>query len=65
MSAYAMSRFAFWLLGVAWGSYLIFIRWASEAVPSPQIAFLNPRGVAVLIHPNTGRPNSDHLKHAL
>jgi aromatic ring-cleaving dioxygenase len=26
---------------------------------------INRRGLAVLIHPNTGRPKSDHLTHAL
>jgi len=26
---------------------------------------LNRRGLAVLIHPNTGRPRSDHLTHAM
>jgi DOPA 4,5-dioxygenase len=26
---------------------------------------LNRRGLAVLVHPNTGRPRSDHLTHAL
>jgi DOPA 4,5-dioxygenase len=26
---------------------------------------LNRRGLAVLIHPNTGRPKADHLLHAL
>ena len=26
---------------------------------------INRRGLAVLIHPNTGRPRSDHLAHAL
>jgi aromatic ring-cleaving dioxygenase len=46
--------------------------------PMYQVAFLpevfprfvpwlmvNRRGLAVLIHPNTGRPKSDHLIHAL
>jgi DOPA 4,5-dioxygenase len=26
---------------------------------------VNRRGLAVLIHPNTGRPKADHLSHAL
>jgi aromatic ring-cleaving dioxygenase len=26
---------------------------------------INRRGLAVLIHPNTGRPRSDHLEHAI
>jgi DOPA 4,5-dioxygenase len=26
---------------------------------------LNRRGLAVLIHPNTGRPKSDHVTHAM
>jgi aromatic ring-cleaving dioxygenase len=26
---------------------------------------LNRRGLAVLVHPNTGRPKADHLEHAL
>ena len=26
---------------------------------------INRRGLAVLIHPNTGRPKADHLTHAL
>ena len=26
---------------------------------------INRRGLAVLIHPNTGRPRSDHLAHAI
>ena len=26
---------------------------------------INRRGLAVLIHPNTGRPRSDHLSHAI
>lgn len=26
---------------------------------------LNRRGLAVLVHPNTGRPKADHLQHAL
>jgi DOPA 4,5-dioxygenase len=26
---------------------------------------INRRGLAVLIHPNTGRPKADHLRHAV
>ena len=26
---------------------------------------INRRGLAILIHPNTGRPKSDHLTHAI
>jgi DOPA 4,5-dioxygenase len=26
---------------------------------------INRRGLAVLVHPNTGRPKADHLEHAL
>jgi DOPA 4,5-dioxygenase len=26
---------------------------------------LNRRGLAVLLHPNTGQPKSDHLNHAM
>ena len=37
------------------GEFVRFVPWL----------MLNRRGLAVLLHPNTGRPRSDHLNHAM